>query len=665
MKKSIGIAILIALLAIGTGCKKDDDNNTNSGNVISGQFSGNQSGTFIVTDDIEVPAGQTLTLAPGTVLMFQDSVKMLVRGRLIAEADSVHMIRFTSAKPVPSSGDWGGIIFYPNSSANYSSMKFCFIGYGNRFNNAYEQDTSAIYNKTPGAVFKGMVSIYGATVKLERCQLFKAGWEGIEVQGGGSAEVNFCNLFKTSNCGMSIRIGGTIDVNNTNVISSLDVGLVVHDTVDIHGNQISCGSYTGGYNNIWSNRSGDYKRKPTGILTPLANDISEDPQFINPDNFNFNLKPSSPIIDMGNPSSKWDQDTPSDSSRPDIGVFFFQKSPTKLFGPLNRHLTKNVYRVIADCWVPADSTLIIDPGCVIKFDSLYGIHVQGTLTAIGTASDSIVFTSNRDNPAAGDWKNIYFDGLTSHRSQMQYAKVKFASWYLPAQTAGAGAIALNGVSVKLNDITIQDCFNNGLDLINGCGDTISNVTIERFGLYGISCNLNINTVFRHVKIRNGLGTGINIVSNSNPNLNNVLIADNGGSGIVMSQLSAPIMTNLTIANNHYDGITVRTNSSPRMTNSIVALNYRYGINLRESSQLNSDTSNFFWYQGSVDRSFWRDDSSGRANLFVILQSGRTEYVAIDPTRVVNPMFDETSGDKYRLMSGSPAAGHGAFAGWDK
>ncbi len=53
-------------------------------------------------------------------------------------------------------------------------------------------------------------------------------------------------------------------------------------------------------------------------------------------------------------------------------------------------------------------TLLIQPGCIIKFNGNYRFTVKGILSANGTSAAHIVFTSNQATPAKGDWRFIYF-----------------------------------------------------------------------------------------------------------------------------------------------------------------------------------------------------------------------------------------------------------------
>jgi predicted outer membrane repeat protein len=62
------------------------------------------------------------------------------------------------------------------------------------------------------------------------------------------------------------------------------------------------------------------------------------------------------------------------------------------------------YQIRGDITVPADSTLVIEPGVEAVFELDCGLTVKGTLTAVGTAQDSIKFTA----PGRQEWKGALF-----------------------------------------------------------------------------------------------------------------------------------------------------------------------------------------------------------------------------------------------------------------
>lgn len=87
------------------------------------------SGNIVISGDIYVPPGVTLTIAPGTIVKFKkideksdqnlfdiDSpyypeAELIIRGKLIARGTPDNYIVFTSAEMTPRAADWGAINF--------------------------------------------------------------------------------------------------------------------------------------------------------------------------------------------------------------------------------------------------------------------------------------------------------------------------------------------------------------------------------------------------------------------------------------------------------------------------------------------------------------------------------------------------------------------------
>ncbi len=83
----------------------------------------------IVAGDIQLDQGAVLTLAPGTVLLFNANSRFLVEGTLSARGTAAQLIRFTSAQTPPAPGNWNQIEFY-GGGANGSVLDHVQISYG-------------------------------------------------------------------------------------------------------------------------------------------------------------------------------------------------------------------------------------------------------------------------------------------------------------------------------------------------------------------------------------------------------------------------------------------------------------------------------------------------------------------------------------------------------
>jgi len=96
---------------------------------------------YIITNDVGVSNGVTLTIQPGTTVKFYPTKRLLVWGTLIADGTPAQPIRFTSNATNPAPGDWDRIYFDGSSvdagfdsAGNYvggSILRYAIIEYGN------------------------------------------------------------------------------------------------------------------------------------------------------------------------------------------------------------------------------------------------------------------------------------------------------------------------------------------------------------------------------------------------------------------------------------------------------------------------------------------------------------------------------------------------------
>jgi hypothetical protein len=95
--------------------------------------------------------------------------------------------------------------------------------------------------------------------------------------------------------------------------------------------------------------------------------------------------------------------------------------------------------------------LQIDPGTLVRMAGAATFTVKGTLMARGTVAAPIVFTSDEDDPAPGDWKAIDFVGTGTDRSVLDHVWVYYGS-----RGAGDGMLsAIDGAAPAIGNSVFE------------------------------------------------------------------------------------------------------------------------------------------------------------------------------------------------------------------
>ncbi len=204
----------------------------------------------------------------------------------------------------------------------------------------------------------------------------------------------------------------------------------------------------------------------------------------------------------------------------------FKQLPFDEFDEITLAIESSPYIVRVNLEVPEGKILNIEPGVVLKFyDLYYGISVSGTLRAVGTGDQKIIFTSNKEDPYPDSWRKIYFSP-TSVDSELTNVVVEYAG-------AEDGQIARSGIRVDQSSIALKD-------------------SIIRYNMYaGISLN-NSNSLIDNVQFieneiwckecHNQFGSyGVEIRGGA-PVISNSLFKKNTA-GIFIDNLASPIIEN--------------------------------------------------------------------------------------------------------------------------
>ena len=153
--------------------------------------------------------------------------------------------------------------------------------------------------------------------------------------------------------------------------------------------------------------------------------------------------------------------------------------------------------------VNAGVTLNIQPGVVVKFDSGRQLVMNGTLRCIGTAVDSIVFTSIKDDnnragdtnldgnvtvPSVSDWYGLYWPDASPDNSRLHYCDVRYAG------TGNGAALTFLSATDSVSNSVIRRSY-YGIDCQGTAAPVLVNTSIEASTLTPIVLDFTAQPVF--------------------------------------------------------------------------------------------------------------------------------------------------------------------------
>ncbi len=246
MMRSHSALLFIFFLAVVLPVSASAD--TNVSGIISTDTVWTQAGSpYIVTGNVLVSSGVTLTIEPGVTVRFDSNTGIQVDGELIAAGTDTDNIVFTSNQASPAPGDWG-YIFFTDTSADAT------------------YDANGDY--TGGSI-------------LEYCVIEYAG--GATVTDNGALRmdnahpfINHCTIRDNSATGITAyNLGGTLKIMNSTISNNYDDEAPVSGGGGIYVSGgtavISANNITG---NVRSRGSGGGISVKNGTFTISDNTIS-------------------------------------------------------------------------------------------------------------------------------------------------------------------------------------------------------------------------------------------------------------------------------------------------------------------------------------------------------------------------------------------------------
>jgi len=560
-----------------------------------------------------------LVIQSGLIVKFEFNRNIRINGVLeaVGQPDSIIFTSWRDAEYggktnavtdtlPPAPGDWKSL-YFSNTGTNGSSLSYLVFRYGGRYYDyapiVMSGNTNTILNSTILYSSYHGISISNADVTIQECVIDTNNQSAIKVTGN-NADVKVLNTYtrhngyagnyntfdatgggsfrEISNCwilnnhvdgiyssGSTLPmtiVGNHIEGNGGDGINII-ANAVLPEDFDISGNFITNNSGDGVVssgatfidNFIMGNR---YPITVTGRLGNVyVDDLGEDGNVIQNNTFNnaLGIRNDSPLSDT-------------------LSIDF----PDSVSS-----YTYVVYS--GDPRVDNGSTLVIDPGVIVKFDNSRAFRIDGTLTAKGTPGphSPIIFTSWRDTtyggktnaitdtlpPAPGDWKSLYFNGDGTTSSQLEYLIFRYGGRYydyaqlvfyntelnashLDIRHSTYDGIRINNSVVTIDSSTIDSSRQRGIRIDGNSTDVkVLGCTLFDNGLSGNYAGLEAasGASFREISgteiLRSG-GPGISSNGGSLPQtyLDNI-ISQNSGDGIFNNSFNDAIDSLLTITGN--------------------------------------------------------------------------------------------------------------------
>ncbi len=495
-------------------------------------WSPQQAAAYVLNGYVLVPAGVTLTIEPGTVIKASGGpgscnappTNLCVVGTLDAVGTASQPIIFTSMNDnsvgattgsgSPAAGDWAGITIDQQGSVDLEHAYVEYDGYGSGAglyledpdpvlqNDVVENVSGNDYLLASAGPFDQIADVTGSgtgtpvlfldTTQIDTTTLpaEPIAWEisYAQVPSGQTLTIEPGTVIKASGGPGSCNAPPT----NLCVVGTLDaVGTASQPIIFTSMNDNSVGATTGS----GSPAAGDW----AGITIDQQGSVDlehayveydgygsgaglylEDPDPVLQNDVVENVSGNDYLLASAGPFDQIADVTGSGTGTPVLFLDTTQIDTTTL-------PAEPIAWEISYAQVPSGQTLTIEPGTVIKASGGPGscnapptnLCVVGTLDAVGTASQPIIFTSMNDNsvgattgsgsPAAGDWAGITIDQQGS--VDLEHAYVEYDGY-----GSGAGLYLEDPDPVLQNDVVENVSGNDYLLASAGPFDQIADVT---------------------------------------------------------------------------------------------------------------------------------------------------------------------------------------------
>ncbi|NUN95338.1 MAG: right-handed parallel beta-helix repeat-containing protein [Candidatus Omnitrophica bacterium] len=201
--------------------------------------------------------------------------------------------------------------------------------------------------------------------------------------------------------------------------------------------------------------------------------------------------------------------------------------------------------------VESGATLTLAPGVEVRAEGNIGVYVRGTLQALGSPGNPVVFTSRKTSPSQGDWNGIYL-GPGAGGSVLSQCKILYAGGlgvcYYGCRGLGFyhgadrfAAVYIDGSAPQLLQCEIHHSYSNG---------------IEAYGA---------NPALIGISIQDCRENGLRMEADSHPTISNSALMSNGSAGYYAATQDASSTAepnSVTFGGNTLEGVEIRGGRIP-------------------------------------------------------------------------------------------------------
>ena len=189
---------------------------------------------FVISNDVTVYPGATLTIEPGVAIRFGGDFSIIVEGQLIANGTQDRMITFTSNAYQPVSGDWNAIEF---NSTQPSLLAYCTIAYAkmgiDATNSVADIENSTIINNQQYGI-----SVINSIMTIRANVISNNSVSGVYVSGHNHVTIQN-NTIETNADGILLNgtVASGINISQNIVLSNTQSG--IHLNANSYNNSLT------------------------------------------------------------------------------------------------------------------------------------------------------------------------------------------------------------------------------------------------------------------------------------------------------------------------------------------------------------------------------------------------------------------------------------------